>query len=125
MCMRCGFEIPFKQTLQRHLQRKTACEPRNKDIDRQVLLCIIQVKKRTVVLESNFCCKVCQKYFSTRYNLNTHIKKCQSNKDVSQLQTQVNELEAKVSSLEMKKTDINNTTNNNVQNNIQIVFYLV
>lgn len=79
-----------------------------------------------MIVESNFHCSVCSKYFSTQSNLNVHAKKCgsihnPSVQDMSQLQTQIRELAAKVLSLEINPaaTNVRNNVQNNVQNNIQ------
>jgi hypothetical protein len=79
------------------------------------------IKKETI-------CEFCNKDFSTKYNLNKHIKgHCKQKKDQDQKQLTEVEMMERIKEILINNnkniTNITNITNNNITNNIQVNIY--
>jgi len=123
LCERCGYEASMKCNLRTHLTRKISCKPILSDINPNALLSKLETSNPA---PQKYKCKHCDIKFSSKVGLREHIKTCGDflEKQIKQLQNQIEHLQAKQSDhdhhiLVNNNTHIinnNNTTNNNVQN---------
>jgi len=97
-CENCNKEFNRKSTYDTHLQRKNPCK---------------------IDIHVNNQCSYCNKLYSTKYNLNVHLKSCKELSNQFENKSQIEELkkmfEKKIEELE-KKVELSNTseTNNNI-----------
>jgi hypothetical protein len=122
-CKRCGFNTTFKNSIIRHLKRKTICQPILQDLSIDELLKDF-IKEE---LTSGYQCEFCQKYFKTsqtkyHHKMTCKKKNCDSdcNDEIEILKNKIMNLENQMMKVGNQPTTINNTYNNcNIQNNVQ------
>jgi len=170
-CYRCGYTNNNKSNIIRHIERKNTCKPELNDIElddcKDYILkgilyktfknkSILSPNKSSESITSptkigsfkNLECKFCENKYSSKSNLNKHLKICKDKKQddevkksmtelVNILNNQIKdykiELDKKNKELEkrdnqidelIKKAGINNNTiTNNIQNNIKLLAY--
>ena len=113
-CKRCGYVGKQKQSLVRHLQRKHICDPLFANDPPEDLVRSLGTHTNCIHV-----CNHCKKQYSSRSNMNAHIKICKKNPDNNEVQTL---LMGKIKALEEKLTTLPQFTINKMSqhNNIQI-----
>jgi hypothetical protein len=102
-CSRCQKVFPHKGTYERHVNRKFPCK-----IVGEIV---------------RFACEFCDKTYTTKSNLNRHLKACKS-KQNSEIEQRIDNMERKIEKLEIENKQLvvqNNVTN--INNTINIVAY--
>jgi hypothetical protein len=86
-CKRCGFENKYKSKVIHHLKSKTPCSTILSNINRELLINILNEDKPTMLVDNNklFICKYCKKVFKSATGKSIHSRKCKDNikKDLS------------------------------------------
>lgn len=118
-CDRCGYTTEWLQNFKFHLKRKNACKSIKQDVSIEDLHCkYISIKK------TNFQCKKCNKYFSSRQNRHRHNKTCIHEEKQPQIdESKIDELKKKISELESEKINIiiNDNVHQIMNNNNHII----
>jgi len=97
-CSVCGYTSKKKENVVQHFNRKNSCGIGTKEI---------------IEIPIEIVCEFCNKNFSTKKNLNVHIKNnCKYKNEI--LQKQLNEANSKIKELEKRPTTVNITNNNNI-----------
>ena len=148
-CPRCNYSTHILTIYIRHLKRKNICKPiiSKTNLQKEYIKYDIKNKIKLNPNESNFgfadpnesfLCKYCEKIYSTRSNLNKHLRKCkdkmktdEANEHMKELVKLLNEqkiqLEKKDKQIDclIKKAGIQNsgTIIQNIQNNIKLLAY--
>ena len=148
-CPRCNYSTHILTIYIRHLKRKKICEPilSKTNLQKEYIKYDIKNKIKMNPNESifgfadpneSFLCKYCEKIYSTRSNLNKHLRKCkdkmktdEANEHMKELVKLLNEqkiqLEKKDKQIDclIKKAGIQNsgTIIQNIQNNIKLLAY--
>jgi hypothetical protein len=122
-CQRCGYKSNYLGNIKNHLHKLKECDPILKDISREVLLETYFIKK-----SNKFPCRSCEKSFSHQSTRSHHEKSCNKKKqeDIIKLYgSKIEELTKEIEKLKVQQpnTTINNNTQNNTINNININAY--
>lgn len=76
-CKRCGYECIQKETMRRHIYKKTKCQPIYKvifnDKDLEILSLTKKYKEKISTNKEHLYCKTCDIYFNKKYSLNRHL----------------------------------------------------
>lgn len=110
ICDRCGYTTTTTQSFKRHLLKKNICPSTQCDADIKQLY-----NKYFPIIETNYKCEMCDKYFASRQSKYRHLQSC-ANTNKS-LQRKIADLESQLKEATSTTTTINNTTNNNITNN--------
>ncbi len=116
-CKRCGFENKYKCRIINHLKSKKPCSTILSNIDRELLINILNQDKATMEIDNKkvFICKYCKKVYKSAEGKSRHSKKCKD-KFNNNLNNTIND--SSNNSINIINNDsFNNTINNNDSSN--------
>lgn len=76
LCIRCGYNTPYKCNLVKHLNRKNICKSKLKDVTKSDILIYNDINLSTNIIDTKTTntiqCKYCERIFNTRQSKSRH-----------------------------------------------------